>query len=259
MLARPLIDTAWRRQQQEVDYAHLQHVLLVEDDPDTRRTVTHYFATHDVSTTAASTRTELERYLAAGEPALIILGQRLGKDNGLDLLRSIRASSDVPIIIAGRHGVEEIDCVVGLELGADDYIGKPFQLRELLARVRAILRRHKLGQASKARGPRLRAYTFDGWRLELATRRLTDPDGRPVALTRGEYALLLAFLEAPQRPLQREQLLQSTRAHEDIFDRSVDVQILRLRRKLEDDLAAPRMILTERGIGYSFALRVRSL
>src|SRR5262249_32169385 len=132
-------------------------------------------------------------------------------------------------------------------------------LRELLARVRAILRRHSLGKAVRDRDTRHFGYAFVGWRLELLTRRLTDPDGHAVALTKSQYALLLAFLAAPQRPLKRAQLLQSTRVHEDIFDRSVDVQVLRLRRKLGDDPAAPRMILTERGVGYSFAPPVRTL
>ncbi len=259
MSERPPVDAACWGHQQAAGCAGPQHVLLVEDDPATRRLVTRYFAIHHLPTTAATTRAELEHHLAAREPALIILGRRLGNDNGLDLLRSIRASSDVPVIIADRCRLEEIDCVLGLELGADDYLAKPFQLRELLARVRAILRRHNPGRASRAHGPRYAGYTFDGWRLELATHRVTNPGGRPVPLTKTEYALLLAFLEAPQRPLKRAQLLQSTRIHDDIFDRSVDVQVLRLRRKLEDNLAAPRMILTERGVGYLFAPPVRSL
>lgn len=236
----------------------LPDVLLVDDDPATRRMVTHYFAEHDVTARAASGREEMNRYLAEREPSLIILDLRLGQEDGLDLLRSIRASSDVPVIIATGHRLEEIDRVVGLELGADDYVTKPFGLRELLARVRALLRRQRLAQLAKTREPQ-RGYEFGGWRLECDSRRLMDPGGQLLTLTKGEYALLVAFLEAPQRPLKREQLLQATRVHEDIFDRSIDVQVLRLRRKLEADASAPRVIRTERGIGYVFALPVKRL
>lgn len=189
-------------------------------------------------------------------PSLIILDLRLGQDDGLDLLREIRSHSDVPIIITTGHRRDEIDRVVGLELGADDYIAKPFSLRELLARVRAVLRRHEMGRAARAHDPERGGYRFDGWRLERRSRSLFDPEGNPVSLTKGEYGLLLAFLEAPQRPLTREHLLQATRVHEDIFDRSIDVQVLRLRRKLETDPSAPRVIQTERGVGYIFALAV---
>jgi two-component system, OmpR family, response regulator len=236
-----------------------RRVLLVEDDPATRQMVTRYFASYDIPTSAAGTRAEMDRCLAAEDPALIILNLRLGRDNGLDLLRSIRASSDVPVIMAGDQRPDEIECVLGLELGADDFIAKPFGMRELLARMRAILRRQRLEQRSKERGPTLGGYTFGGWSLEHATRQLTDPKGQLVTITKSEYALLVAFLERPQRVLTREQLLQATRVHENIFDRSIDVQILRLRRKLREDADAPRLILTERGVGYLFAPPVQSL
>jgi DNA-binding response OmpR family regulator len=258
MSARPLNNTALCHQQIQAE-PDPQHVLLVDDDAETRRMLADYFATHDVPTAPASSQMQLRQHLATREPALIILGHRLGADDGLDLLRLIRASSDVPVIIAGRQRLEEADCVVGLELGADDYIAKPFQLRLLLARVRALLRRHKVRRFALARDPLVSGYAFEGWRLEIATRRLTNPAGQPVLLTKTEYALLIAFLEAPQRVLKREHLLQATRAHEDIFDRSVDVQVLRLRRKLEDDVPTSRMILTERGVGYSFSRPVQTL
>jgi DNA-binding response OmpR family regulator len=127
----------------------------------------------------------------------------------------------------------------------------------LLARIRTVLRRQEAWQASQRNGGTFSTYHFDGWQLATRTRRLTDPEGETVMLTKGEYALLLAFVSAPQRPLSREHLLQATRVHEDVFDRSIDVQILRLRRKLEADPSRPRIILTERGIGYVFALPVR--
>jgi DNA-binding response OmpR family regulator len=189
----------------------------------------------------------------------VILDLRLGQEDGLDLLREIRSRSDVPIIITTGHRRDEIDRVVGLELGADDYITKPFGLRELLARIRAVLRRRDAGQAVAQRDPERGRCRFGGWQLDRRSRRLNDSSGEPVALTKGEYALLIAFLDAPQRPLSREHLLQATRIHEDVFDRSIDVQVLRLRRKLETDSNAPRVILTERGVGYVFALPVETL
>lgn len=204
---------------------------------------------------AAAGRNELARQLQ-DEPSLIILDLRLGQDDGLDLLREIRSNSDVPVIITTGHRLDEIDRVVGLELGADDYVTKPFGLRELLARVRAVLRRHELGRLARSRETQRGGYKFGRWVLERQSRRLLTADGAQVTLTKGEYSLLVAFLEAPQRPLTREQLLQATRIHEDIFDRSIDVQVLRLRRKLETDASAPRVIQTERGVGYVFNLDV---
>ena len=231
-------------------------VLVVEDDPALQRMILAYFEENNIRTLVASGRQEMVNQLGSAEVRLVILDLRLGEEDGLDLLREIRASSDVPIIIITGHRRDEIDRVVGLELGADDYLTKPFSLRELLARVRAVLRRFDAGRSAPAREPGRGRWRFSGWQLDRRTRRLTDPDGAPVALTKGEYALLIAFLDAPQRPLSREHLLQATRVHEDVFDRSIDVQILRLRRKLERDPSAPRMIQTERGIGYVFALPV---
>ena len=162
----------------------------------------------------------------------------------------------MPVIIITGHRRDDIDCIVGLELGADDYLTKPFNLREWLARVRAVLRRFDTGRAAPARDPERRRFRFSGWQLDCKARRLTVPTGALVTLTKGEYVLLVAFLDAPQRPLSREHLLQATRVHEDVFDRSIDVQILRLRCKLERDPSAPRVIQTERGVGYVFAVAV---
>jgi len=236
--------------------ADVGHIVVVDDDLTLRQMVIRYLEEHNVPTKAASNRSELNHHLEAGQPSLIILDLRLGQDDGLDLLREIRSHSDVPVIITTGHRPDEIDRIVGLELGADDYIVKPFSLRELLARVRAVLRRHEMGRAARARDPERGGYRFDGWKLERRGRRLVDPNEAPVPLSKGEYALLLAFLEAPQRPLTREHLLQATRIHEDIFDRSIDVQVLRLRRKLEADPTTPRVIQTERGVGYVFAVPV---
>ena len=234
-------------------------VLVVEDDPALQRMILNYFVENNIRTLVASNGQEMVDHLAGAEVNLVILDLRLGLEDGLDLLRKVRLSSEVPVIIITGHRLDEIDRVVGLELGADDYLTKPFNLRELLARVRAILRRFDVGRAAPPRDPERGRFRFSGWQLDRRSRQLTDPSGVPVALTKGEYAMLLAFLEAPQRPLSREQLLQATRVHEDVFDRSIDVQILRLRRKLERDPSAPRVIQTERGVGYVFAVAVERI
>jgi two-component system, OmpR family, response regulator len=230
-------------------------ILVVDADPAMRRTLVDYVDNHSMRAMSASGRQELVHLLAVREPSLVILDRQLGEENGLNLLREIRSLSDVPVIITG-HRDDVSDRVVGLELGADDYVTKPFSVRELLARIRAVLRRRKVGRAASRRDPRHGCCQFGGWRLDRHVQRLADPNGAVVALTKGEYALLIAFLDAPQRPLTREHLLQATRAHEDVFDRSIDVHVLRLRRKLETDPGAPRLIQTERGVGYVFALPV---
>jgi two-component system, OmpR family, response regulator len=228
------------------------HILVVDDDAMVRQTITNYFEEHNVPAASVSSRQDLSRHLEKAHPSLILLDLRLGQDYGLDVLKEIRSHSNVPIIIMTGHSREELDRVLGLELGADDYLAKPLSPRELLARVRAVLRRYEMGRATRARDPKRSGYRFNGWSLERRTRRLVNPGGAPVLLTKSEYALLLAFIKAPQRPLTREMLLQATRVREDIFDRSIDVQVLRLRRKLEIDPNAPRIIETERGVGYIF-------
>jgi two-component system OmpR family response regulator len=232
------------------------HILVVDDDATMRHMIGSYLEQQGMSVTSASQLRDAARQLAAREPALVILDLRLGQEDGLDLLRQTRSRSDVPVIIVTGNRVEEIDRVVGLELGADDYITKPFGLRELLARVRAVLRGREAGSAALPREAQRGLNRFGGWQLDRRARRLTDPDGAPHALSKGEYAMLIAFLDAPQRPLSREHLLQATRVHEDVFDRSIDVQVLRLRRKLESDPSAPSVITTERGVGYVFTLPV---
>jgi two-component system, OmpR family, response regulator len=231
-------------------------VLVVDDDPSLRHMLRDYLEQHNMRVVTASQRQEASRQFAAGEPSMVILDRRLGQDDGLDVLREIRSRSDVPVIIISGHRRDEVDRVVGLELGADDYVTKPFCLRELLARVRAVLRRSEGGRIASQRESEQGRDRFGGWQLDRRARRLTDPSGAPIALTKADYALLIAFVDAPQRPLTREHLLQATRIHEDVYDRSIDVQILRLRRKLETDSRAPRIIQTERGVGYVFALPV---
>src|SRR5260221_218900 len=241
------------------DSSRSVRILVVDDDPAMREMVVNHLEDHRMRAVGASGRQEMTRHLAQGEPDLVILDLSLGQDDGLDLLRDIRSRSDVPVIIITGHRRDEIDRVIGLELGADDYVTKPFGLRELLARVRAVLRRREPERLGSPRDQSRGRCRFGGRQLDRRSRRLTNPDGATVALTKGEYALLIAFLDAPQRPLTREHLLQATRVHEDVFDRSIDVQILRLPRKLEIDASAPRIIQTESGIGYVVALPVERL
>jgi two-component system, OmpR family, response regulator len=231
-------------------------ILVVDDDPAVQHLISDYFGEHGIETVPAMDRSAVARELAGGDTSAIILDLHLGQDNGLDLLREIRSSSDALVIILTGRSRDEVDCVVGLELGADDYLTKPFGIGELYARFRAVLRRRENGRSLRRSVVERGGYKFGGWRLDRRSRRLIDPRERPVTLSKSEYALLVAFLDAPERPLSREYLLQATRLHEDIFDRSVDVQVLRLRRKLEVDPKAPRVIRTERGVGYVFAIPV---
>lgn len=231
----------------------VDYILVVNSDPIMREAVIMHFSDNNFSTSSASSWSELK--CTGTPPTLIIMDEQLRQNEGRDQLRSIRSHSDIPVIITGNRA-DEVDRIVSLELGADDYIARPSP-RELLARTRAILRRREIGRVARTRHSE-GGYRFNGWRLERRERRLVDARQIQVSLSKGEYALLLAFLEAPQRPLSREHLLQATRVREDIFDRSIDVQVLRLRRKLEVDPTAQRVILTERGIGYVFAPQVES-
>jgi DNA-binding response OmpR family regulator len=234
-------------------------VLIIEDDLSMRNMLRNYLEQEGMQVSTISQRQEVIRLFAEREPNVVILDLRLGQEDGLDALREIRTRSDVPVIITTGHRRDEIDRVVGLELGADDYVTKPFGVRELVARIRAVMRRRDVGRIAAQREAEQGRYRFGSWQLDRRLRRLTTSTGDLVTLTKGEYSLLVAFLDAPQRPLTREHLLQATRVHEDVFDRSIDVQILRLRRKLESDPRAPRVIQTERGVGYTFNLPVERL
>jgi two-component system, OmpR family, response regulator len=236
--------------------SNARRILVVDPDPEIRHMVISRFEDHGVPATWVSAPEDLRRVLKLANPQLVILDDSFGQKNSLEILKKIRSESDVPVIMTASNPGNETDRVVALEFGADDFVTKPYSVRELLARVRAVLRRGQIGRPARSRGPERGGYQFNGWRLERRSRRLFDPAGEPVSLTKGQYALLLAFLEAPQRPLTREELLNATRVHEDVFDRSIDVQVLRLRRKLEVDLGAPRIIKTERGAGYVFDMPV---
>jgi two-component system, OmpR family, response regulator len=169
------------------------HVVIVDDDLEMGQMVARYFEEHNMPASAVSNRAGLNRHLAVMNPRLILLDLRLGQDNGLDVLREIRAHSDVPIIIVTGHRLDESDHAVSLELGADDYIVKPFGLRELLARVRAVLRRQEMGRVARTRDPKRGGYRFGGWQLERRARRLVDPNGTQVSLSKSEYDLFAGF------------------------------------------------------------------
>lgn len=233
-------------------------ILIVDDDPAMQRMIVGYLNEHKLQAKAVGGRSGLLQALAGREPDLVVLDLHLGEDDGLDILRELRLKSAVPVILITGDRREEIDRVLGLELGADDYLTKPFGLRELLARVRAALRRRTMDRLSPAK-PRDHIFRFEGWLFDQQQRELSSPQGKAITLTKSEFALLSAFVEAPQRTLSRERLLRATRVHEDVFDRSIDVQILRLRRKLEIDPQAPRFIRTERGVGYRFDVDVEIL
>jgi DNA-binding response OmpR family regulator len=236
------------------------HVLVVDDDPATRDVIGNYLESQGLRVTAAADGRAMGRVLGEEPVDLIILDLKLRDEDGLDLMREVGRSGEMPIIVLTGHRREETDRVVGLELGADDYMTKPFSPRELFARVRAVLRRAEAAERrSRKETGRLR-YRFANWELDMRTRRLRSPAGDAVALTAGEFNLLAAFLRSPQQVLSREQLLTASRVHdEEVYDRSIDVQILRLRRKLEANPSEPRLITTERGAGYIFAAAVEAV
>jgi len=230
------------------------HILVVDDDPLMRELIAEYLSENDLRVSLAADGAAMTSALAESVVDLVLLDLRLNGEDGMQLARKLREGSGIPVIIVtGKK--DEADRVMGLEFAADDYITKPFSNREMLARIRAVLRRTQASQAA-APGPReakCRAYRFAGWELNLLARRLTSPEGTRVDLSNGEFNLLLALCEAPQRALSRDRLLELSRMHgAEVYDRSIDVQILRLRRKIELDASDPKFIRTERGVGYVF-------
>lgn len=240
------------------------HILVVDDDPRIRSMLRRYltdegFRVSDVSNGAAM-RVALEH----GDIALVLLDLVIPGEDGLALARHIRQRSDIPIIMLTGKG-ELIDRVVGLEAGADDYISKPFHLREVLARIRTVLRRVSLKPAPAAAAeavapvPDRETIAFQGWRLDLVRRELLNPAGAPVPLTTAEFELLRAFARNANRVLSRDRLLDLVKGRAwSAYDRSIDTQVVRLRRKIERDPSKPELIKTVRGGGYIFAVAVNS-
>jgi two-component system, OmpR family, response regulator len=228
------------------------HILIVDDHREIRDLVSRALVKEGFRASAAADGRAMRKALADGRIDLILLDLMLPGEDGLSLCRALRAQSQIPIIMLTAKG-EEIDRVIGLEMGADDYLAKPFGSRELIARIKAVLRRsgERAGRAEPDLA--LRSYTFDRWRLDTGARELLRDDDVTVPLSTGEYDLLVAFLERPQRVLSRDQLLDLARGRSaSPLDRSIDTQVSRLRRKLERDHADPRIIKTVWGGGYVF-------
>jgi two-component system phosphate regulon response regulator OmpR len=226
-------------------------VLIVEDDREVRETVADYLSTHGYEVAQAADGAAMRKALGAELPDLVLLDVRLPGEDGLALARWLRERHDVAIIMLTAAG-EVIDRVVGLEVGADDYIGKPFDLRELLARMKSVLRRAEKSRTLPASGAS-RRVPFGNCQLDLDRHQLIGASGEDIALTAMEFDLLRAFAEHPNRVLSRDQLLTLTRNREwEPFDRSIDIRIARLRRKIEDDPDNPKTIKTIRGSGYIF-------
>lgn len=229
------------------------HILIVDDDAEIRRLAGKFLREHGHKVTAAQDAREMREAMAAGPVDLIILDIMLPGVSGLDLCRDLRRSSNIPIIMLTARG-SDVDRIVGLELGADDYLAKPFNPRELLARIHAVLRRTRPSDAvPTAAGSNLK---FSGWTLDTRRRELTNPEGAVVDLSTGEYDLLLTFLEHPQRVLNRDQLMDAAKNRTATgFDRAIDIQVSRLRKKLESH-GTLEMVKTVRGAGYFFAPEV---
>lgn len=225
-------------------------ILVVDDDPGIREVLCDYLGQHGYDASGAASAAEMDRALQASNIDLIVLDLMMPGEDGLSVVRRLGRAGP-PIVMLSAMG-EDTDRIVGLELGADDYLAKPCNPRELLARVRAVLRRPR----EEAPGDTAPALTFAGWRLDLVRRELTRPDGGQVGLSSGEFTLLRALAERAGRILTRDQLLEAAKgADADVYDRAMDVQISRLRKKL-DDGSGLEMIQTVRGEGYMFDVKV---
>jgi two-component system, OmpR family, response regulator len=228
------------------------HLLVVDHDLDMCNQLRDYLGRNDFRVTAVNTAKQMLDFIAREAVDLLLLEPGLRGEDGLRLTRTVRESSNMPIVMMSERD-EVVDRVMGLELGADDYVTKPFSPRELLARIRAVLRRCNVDEVGRAHDDALRAYRFAGWELNVRLYRLSSPDGSRMEISRGEFGLLRVLLASPQRILTREQLLQLTHIDSaEVYDRSIDTQVMRLRRKIEADPGQPRFIRTERGTGYYF-------
>jgi two-component system OmpR family response regulator len=233
------------------------HILIVDDNREVRDLVSRALGREGFRVSAVGDGRGMHKALADSRIDLILLDLMLPGEDGLSLCRGLRAHSDVPIIMLTARG-DEVDRVIGLEMGADDYLPKPFGSRELIARIRAVLRRGARDLAGNGDPTQPKRYRFDRWTLDTGARELLREDGVAISLSTGEFDLLLALVERPQRVLSRDQLLDLARgrsAH--LFDRSIDTQISRLRKKIELDPSEPKIIKTVWGGGYTFSSGVR--
>jgi two-component system, OmpR family, response regulator len=231
------------------------HILVVDDDREISALIGKFLKKRDYRVTLVGDGRDMRRALSEWKIDLVILDLMLPGEDGLQLCRELRQNSSIPIIMLTVMG-EETDRIVGLEMGADDYLAKPFNPRELLARIKAVLRRVKIN-AQGAGDKRPKVLRFSGWRLEIGRRQFFSPDGLLVDLSSGEFDLLAVFAEHPQQVLTREQLLDLTQGRaQAAFDRAIDMQISRLRRKIDMSHSAPELIKTVRGGGYMFTSEV---
>ncbi len=231
------------------------HILIVDDDAEIRDLLSQYLVKSGFRVTAVADGRGMWQALDAGRTDLIVLDVMLPGDDGLTLCRNLRARSDTPVIMLTARG-DETDRIVGLEMGADDYLAKPFSARELLARIKAILRRAR-SLPENLQAERARHLHFADWALDTAHRHLVSATGVVTPLSGAEYRLLRIFLGHPNRVLNRDQLVDLTQGKEaDPLDRSIDVQVSRLRHRLNDDPREPRLIKTVRGEGYVLAVTV---
>ena len=234
-----------------------KRILVVDDDVRLRELLQRYLSEQGFTVKVANDAKEMDAALANESIDLMVLDLMLPGEDGLSLCRSLRAQSNIPVLMLTARG-SEIDRIVGLEMGADDYLAKPFNPRELLARVKSILRRAKSLPHQQVAAD-VSSYRFGQWSLDVATRNITAADGLVVPLSGAEFRLLSIFLEHPQVVLSRDQLLELVSGRETIpFDRSIDVLIGRLRKRLNDDGKEPTLIKTVRGAGYVLATRVES-
>lgn len=234
------------------------HILVVDDDREIRSLLTEYLQQQGYRVSAAADGKGLRAAMAQAHPDLVILDLMLPGEDGLTLCRELRARSEVPVIMLTARG-EETDRIVGLELGADDYIAKPFSPRELLARIKSVLRRAR-ALPENLRSGDTGVFRFAGWTLDAATRNLTSPQGVLVALSGTDFRLLKIFVEHPSRVLTRDQLVELMLAREaGPYDRAIDIQVSRLRQRLGEDAKEPSIIKTVRGQGYVFAAHVESV
>lgn len=231
------------------------HILVVEDDREISALVARYLRANDCRVTLAANGRELDRVFDGGKVDLIVLDLMLPGEDGLSLCKRLRGRSQVPIIMLTAKS-DEVDRILGLEMGADDYLAKPFNPRELLARIRAVLRRSAAAAIDPATQG-AKALTFHGWHLDRMLREVRNPQGARVALTEAEFTLLQAFCDRPQQVLSRDQLLELTQGRTAApFERSVDILVSRLRRKIETDPSDPSVIKTVRAGGYLFTPEV---
>ncbi|WPO44127.1 response regulator [Tardiphaga sp. 42S5] len=238
--------------------ANVPNILVVEDDRETRTLIAKYLRTNSCNVTTAADGREMEKVMADTRVDLLILDVMLPGEDGLSLCRKVRAESQLPIIMLTARG-EDVDRILGLEMGADDYLPKPFNPRELLARINAVLRRQATALNASAT-PNATALSFAGWQIDLRLRELRNPQGARVAMTSAEFDLLRAFVERSGRVLSRDSLLDLTQGRSaGSFERSIDVLVSRIRRKIEIDPQDAQMIKTVRSGGYMFTPTVEAV